>query len=83
MVSEMIVARGKTARKPRKRKYPRAFWVVPVKLKTRVPKHSHVVGQAAIPPCPAGARFAGKIEIGLIVFCVYIDENGLEFLIQC
>ncbi len=79
----MIVARGKTARKPKKLKYPRAFWIVPVNLKTRPPKHSHVLGQAGIPPCPMGSKFAGKIAIGTINFCVYVDEGGIEFLIQC
>jgi hypothetical protein len=79
----MIVARGKPSRKPKKRKYPRAFRIVPVKLGARVPKHAHVLGQAAIPPCPIGSRYAGKIAIGMISFCVYVEDSGAEFLIQC
>ena len=83
MVSDLIVARGKTARKPRKRKFPRAFWIVPVKLKSRVPKHAHVLGQAGIPPCPIGTVYSGKISIGTVNFCVYADKEGAEFMIQC
>jgi len=79
----MIVARGKTARKPRRRKYPRAFRIVPVKLRAKVPKHSHVLGQLGLAPCPVGARFAGKISIGGVTFCVYVEGGGNEFLIQC
>jgi hypothetical protein len=79
----MIVARGKTARKPKRRKYPRAFWIVPVKLRSKLRKHAHVLGQAAIPPCPFGTVYSGKISIGTINFCVYVKEGGAEFLIQC
>ena len=83
MVREFIVARGKTTKKPRKLKHPRAFWIVPVKIKSKVPEHAHVPGQAAIPPCPIGCSFAGKISIGPVSFCVYVDKEGGEFLIQC
>ena len=83
MVSEMIVARGKTARKPKRLKYPRAFWIVPVKLNSKVARHAHMLGQAGIPPCPYGTVFSGKISIGGISFCVYVKEGGAEFLIQC
>jgi len=83
LVSDLIVVRGKTARKPKRLKYPRAFWIVPVKLKSRVPKHAHVLGQAGNPPCPFGTRFAGKVSVGAINFCVYVNEDGAEFLIQC
>lgn len=83
MVSDSIVARGRTARKPRKHTFPKAFWIVPVKLRSRVPKHSHVLGQAAAPPCPIGTVFTGKISIGTVNFCVYADKEGVEFMIQC
>ena len=83
MIREIIVARGKTAKKPRKLKHPRAFWVVPVKLNSRLRSHSHVLGQAAIPPCPIGSVFAGKFSIGPVNFCLYVDKEGGEFIVQC
>ena len=83
MVSELIVGRRKSARKSRRSKYPKAFRIIPVRLKAKVPKHAHVIGQAGIGPCPIGSRFAGKISIGNINFCVYIEESGTEFMIQC
>jgi hypothetical protein len=79
----MIVGRRKPARKSRRSKYPKAFRIVPVRLTAKVPKHSHVAGQAGLAPCPVGSRFAGKISIGTITFCVYVEDGGAEFLIEC
>jgi hypothetical protein len=83
LVSDTIVGHGKTTRKRGRHKYPKAFWIVPVKLKSRVRRHAHVLGQAAIPPCPIGTVFAGRISVGPVSFCVYVDKGGAELLIQC
>ena len=83
MVSEMIVGRRKSARKSRRSKYPKAFRIVPVKLTAKVPKHDHVIGQAGLAPCPVGSRYAGRISIGPLTFCVYVEGGGAEFLIEC
>ena len=83
MFSDTNVGRRKSARKKRSHKYPKAFWIVPVKIKARIPKHAHVLGQAAAPPCPIGTVFAGKISVGTVNFCVYVDKEGAEFMIQC
>jgi hypothetical protein len=83
LVSELIVGRRKSARKSRRSKYPKAFRIVPVRLRAKVPKHAHVIGQAGLAPCPVGSRFAGKISVGSIDFCVYVKEDGAEFLMEC
>jgi len=75
--------KGATKKRVRKLKLPRAFRIVPIRLRTKLKKHAHVFGQAGIPPCPQDSVYWGKVSILGVTYCVYIDENGDDILIQC
>ena len=62
---------------------PRAFRIVPVEVKGSVSKHEHIVGQAALPPCPNDCVFAAKISVGGLDYCVYVCPEGDLFFIRC
>ena len=77
-------AKKKAVKKRRtKVKWPSAFRVVPIRLKTKLTKHAHVMGQEGIPPCPPGTTYQGKVQVNGVTYCMYIDENGGITLIRC
>jgi hypothetical protein len=76
-------AKRATKKRVRRLKLPKAFRIVPIRLKTKLKKHAHVFGQAGIPPCPPNTVYFGKISIIGVTYCVYIDEEGNDTLIQC
>ena len=77
-------SRSKRTARLKKFRLPRAFKIVPIKLRGRVRKHAHVLGQAAIPPCPPGFVFVGRITIGNNTYCIYVNpDTGATILMLC
>jgi len=64
-------------------KWPRAFRIEPIPLKTKPRPHAHLLGQAGEPPCPSNCRFNGYYWLGLVRYCCYIDDDGLTSMFQC
>ncbi len=78
-------SRSKGRRSTRKKlRLPRAFKIVPIKLRGPVRKHRHVLGQEAMPPCPPGFVFRHKMTIGGLTYCVYENpETGVTIYVLC
>lgn len=64
-------------------KWPRAFRIVPVRVTGKPKAHAHLLGQAGEPPCPPNTTFNTYTTIGSVRYCVYLDEKGLPFMLQC
>ena len=80
--------RGKKSRRVAKKsrrtfKWPKAFRIVPITVKSRPKKHAHVFGAAGVPPCPPGCTYVTKKTVGPLTYCVYVDLDGLDVLVLC
>ena len=78
-------SRPKISKSARRRsfKWPRAFRLVPVEVKGKLVEHEHVLGQAALPPCPEGCSYLTKIATPVGDYCLYVCPEGAAFLIRC
>lgn len=42
-----------------------------------------MLGQAGESPCPPNSTYYSYTLIGSVKYCIYLDERGMTFMIQC
>jgi hypothetical protein len=88
LARKKIATRKSASKKSKKKsrskyKWPKAFRLVPLRLKSRIQRHAHLAGQPGIPPCPPNSTFSTYVDIDGLRFCMYLVVGGPPCFVLC
>jgi hypothetical protein len=76
-------ARRSSSSKAGSFKFPKAFRIVPIRVKARARKSARLLGAESSDPCPPPYVFSKKVMIGGQWYCVCINASSETIMILC